>query len=168
MEYKKQALKLPVINFDIITAKSGEGLIQKRHGDLLPNTIRCAIIGGSNCVNHYTNQNMTEFKRDIVRELHAPARRNFPRRKVDIRDKDETWQADLVDMIEHSSVNSGYKYILTIIDIFSKFSWAVELKSKTGREVSAAMESIFKKGRVCKNLHVDQGTELYNSIFKRC
>ncbi|XP_044012081.1 uncharacterized protein LOC122855011 [Aphidius gifuensis] len=74
---------------------------------------------------------MTEFKRDIVRELHAPARRNFPRRKVDIRDKDETWQADLVDMIEHSS-----------------FSWAVELKSKTGKEVSAAMESIFKKGRV--------------------
>ncbi|XP_044013975.1 uncharacterized protein LOC122856357 [Aphidius gifuensis] len=82
---------------------------------------------------------MTEFKRDIVRELHASTRRNFPRRKVDIRDKDETWQADLVDMIEHSS-----------------FSWAVELKSKTEKEVSAAMESIFKKGRVCKNLHVDQ------------
>ncbi|XP_044013702.1 uncharacterized protein LOC122855993 [Aphidius gifuensis] len=92
---------------------------------------------------------MTEFKRDIVRELHAPARRNFPRRKVDIRDKDETWQTDLVDMIEHSS-----------------FSWAVELKSKTGKEVSAAMESIFKKGRVCKNLLVDQGTEFYNSIFQ--
>lgn len=61
---------------------------------------------------------MTELKKDIVRELHAPARRNFLRRKVDIRDKDETWQADLVDMIEHSSVNSGYKYILTVIDIF--------------------------------------------------
>ncbi|XP_044019474.1 uncharacterized protein LOC122859860 [Aphidius gifuensis] len=43
------ALKLQVINFDIITSKSGNGLIEKRHGDLLPNTIRCAIIGGSNC-----------------------------------------------------------------------------------------------------------------------
>ncbi|XP_044005903.1 uncharacterized protein LOC122850918 [Aphidius gifuensis] len=92
---------------------------------------------------------MTEFERDIVRELHAPARRNFPRRKVDIRDKGKTWQADFVDMIEHSS-----------------FSWAVELKSKTGEEVSAAMESTFRKGRVCKNLHVDQGTKFYNSIFQ--
>ncbi|XP_044005528.1 uncharacterized protein LOC122850443 [Aphidius gifuensis] len=89
---------------------------------------------------------MTEFMRNVVRKLHAPARRNFPRRKVDIRDKDETWQADLVDMIDHL--------------------WAVELKSKTGREVSAAMDLIFKKGRVFKNLHVDQETEFYNSIFQ--
>ncbi|XP_044005521.1 uncharacterized protein LOC122850434 [Aphidius gifuensis] len=98
---------------------------------------------------------MTEFKRDIVRELHAPARRNFPRRKVDIRDKDETWQADLVDMIEHSS-----------------FSWAVELKSKTGKEVSAAMESIFKKGRVSMlkkyNVHMySTFTHMKASIVER-
>ncbi|XP_044015999.1 uncharacterized protein LOC122857707 [Aphidius gifuensis] len=109
---------------------------------------------------------MTDYKRDVVRELHAPARKNFVRRKVDIRDKDETWQADLVEMIEHSKVNSGYNYILTVIDIFSKFSWAVGLKNKTGKEVSAAMELIFKKGRICKNLHVDQGTEFSNSTFK--
>ena len=49
MEYQKQALKLPVLNFDVITSKSGNGFIEKRHGDLLPNTIRCAIIEGSNC-----------------------------------------------------------------------------------------------------------------------
>ncbi|XP_044019464.1 uncharacterized protein LOC122859846 [Aphidius gifuensis] len=77
---------------------------------------------------------MNDYKRDVVRELHAPARKNFLRREVDIRDKDETWQADLVEMIEHLKVNSGYNYILTVIDIFSKFSWAVGLKNKTGKE----------------------------------
>ena len=80
---------------------------------------------------------MTDYKRDVVRELHAPARKILLRRKVDIRDKDETWQADFVEMIEHSKVNSGYNYILTVIDIFSKFSSAVGLKNKTGKEVSA-------------------------------
>ncbi|XP_044015869.1 ciliogenesis-associated TTC17-interacting protein-like [Aphidius gifuensis] len=56
MEYQKQALKLPVINFDIITSKSGNGLKEKRHGDLLPNTIRCAITGGSNCENMFVEE----------------------------------------------------------------------------------------------------------------
>ena len=37
-------------------------------------------------------------KRTIANELHAPARRNFRRRKVIMRGVDETWQADLVDM----------------------------------------------------------------------
>ncbi|XP_044011473.1 uncharacterized protein LOC122854645 [Aphidius gifuensis] len=95
---------------------------------------------------------MSEIKEDVVRELHTQACKNFLRRKVDIRDKDECWQADLVDMIEHAQVNSG---------------WAIGLKSKTGKEVSAAMEKIFKQGRVCKNLHVDQGTEFYNAIFEK-
>ncbi|XP_044019495.1 uncharacterized protein LOC122859877 [Aphidius gifuensis] len=111
---------------------------------------------------------MTDYKRDVVRELHAPTRKNFLRRKVDIRDKDETWQADLVEMIVHSKVNSGYNYILTVIDIFSKFNWAVGLKNETGKEVSAPMESIFEKDRICKNLHVHQGTEFYNPKLKQC
>ncbi|XP_044005566.1 uncharacterized protein LOC122850494 [Aphidius gifuensis] len=63
---------------------------------------------------------MSKIKEDVVRELHTQARKNFLRRKVDIRDKDECWQADLVDMIEHAqpkfNVNdnvriSKYKHI---------------------------------------------------------
>lgn len=49
MEFKTQASKLPIINFDKITAKSGGGKVKKRHGDLLPNTIRAIFCGPSNC-----------------------------------------------------------------------------------------------------------------------
>lgn len=102
---------------------------------------------------------------DVVNELHAPARRNYKRWPVVIRDIDETWSADLCDMQAYS--DKGYKYILTVIDNFSKYAWAKPLKSKSGSEVTAAMESIFKQGRVCKKLHVDQGTEFYNADFKK-
>jgi len=54
----------------------------------------------------------------------------------------ETWQADLVEMIPYSIDNRGYKYLLNVIDIFSKYAWSVPLKSKTGGEVARAMESI--------------------------
>lgn len=101
---------------------------------------------------------------DVVNELHAPARRNYKRRQAVIRDIDETWSADLCDMQAHS--DKRYKYILTVIDNFSKYAWAKPLKSKSGPDVTAAMESIFKEGRVCKKLHVDQGKEFYNADFK--
>ena len=79
---------------------------------------------------------MNEFKKALVEEVHKPARRNYPRRKVEIRDLDETWQADLVIMESYSRENSGYKYILTVIDNFSKFAWAKALKNRSGRDSS--------------------------------
>ena len=53
-------------------------------------------------------------------------------------------------------------YILTVIDIFSKFAWTVPVKSKKGEDVTAAMKSVLDNGRVTKNLHVDRGKEFYN------
>ena len=108
-----------------------------------------------------------EIKTTIADELHAPARRNFPRRKVIMRGIDETWQADLVDMKKYSSFNKGYKYILTIIDNLSKYAWAIPLKSKTGFELTTVFKNLFKQGRIPKNLHVDQGTEFYNVNVKK-
>ncbi|XP_014295514.1 uncharacterized protein LOC103579935 [Microplitis demolitor] len=106
------------------------------------------------------------IKEAVAHELHAQARRNYPRRHVDIRGIDETWQADLVDMTAYASFNKQHKFILTIIDNFSKFAWAVPLKTKNAQDVTSAMQSVLKKGRVPKNLHVDQGKEFYNSNFK--
>ena len=105
-------------------------------------------------------------KRTIANELHAPARRNFPRRKVIMRGIDETWQADLVDMKKHSKLNSGYKYLLTVIDNVSKYAWAIPLKNKSGLELEKAFKGLFEQGRVPRNLHVDQGTEFYNYRVK--
>ncbi|XP_043469457.1 uncharacterized protein LOC122503095 [Leptopilina heterotoma] len=82
---------------------------------------------------------MNKEKQALVRELHKPDRRNYARRKVDIRAMDDTWKADLVDMLTYAKKNRNYKYILTIIDNFSKLAWAVPVKNKSGENISTTM-----------------------------
>lgn len=107
-------------------------------------------------------------KEGVVNEIHRSARKNFIRRTYQMRGIDDTFQADLVEMIPHSKVNNNYKYILMVIDVFSKFAWTVPLKNKTGKEVTQAMKSIFVESRrIPRNLHTDQGKEFYNSSFQR-
>ena len=49
------------------------------------------------------------------------------------------WAADLIDMQAFSKYNKGLKYLLTIIDMFSKYGWIVPLKQKTGISVASAL-----------------------------
>uniref|UniRef100_A0A6V7KD31 Integrase catalytic domain-containing protein n=1 Tax=Bracon brevicornis TaxID=1563983 RepID=A0A6V7KD31_9HYME len=105
-------------------------------------------------------------KETIAEELHRPARRNFIRRHVEVRGLNETFEADLVDMIKYVNENKGYKYLLTVIDIFSKYAWAIPTKSKTVPEVTSAMKVVLKDGRIPKKLHVDRGKEFYNKDFE--
>lgn len=109
---------------------------------------------------------MNAIKKIVVNELHAPARRNFPRRNVIMRGIDETWQADLVDMQKYSTVNKGFHFLLTVIDNVSKYAWGIPLKNKSGSELTKALKALFKKGRIPKNLQVDNGTEFYNKEVK--
>ena len=50
-------------------------------------------------------------------------------------------------MIPHKDVNNGYRYILTVIDFFSRYAWAKPIKDKTGKEVKHAFQEIFALGR---------------------
>jgi len=50
------------------------------------------------------------------------------------------WAAGLVDMQSFSKFNRGVKYLLTVIDVFSKFGWMILLKDKTGVSVSKALK----------------------------
>lgn len=109
---------------------------------------------------------MENKRRVVTEELHKPARRNYPRRKFEMRDIDETWQADLVEMQPYARENQGYRYLLTVIDVFSKFAWAQPVRRKTGQDVTSAMETILKQGRIPTKLHTDNGKEFYNSIFQ--
>ena len=97
--------------------------------------------------------------------LHRPIRRRFPRRKVSARDIDYLWQADLVDMTHLADHNDGYRYILTVIDVFSKFAWAVALKKKDARTVAEAFESIIDERKPSK-LQTDKGKEFVNTFFQ--
>ena len=74
---------------------------------------------------------------------------------------DEIWTADLIDMQAFSNDNNGIKYLLTVIDIFSKFVWIVPLNRKTLREGANAFSRILKEHRPSKTW-VDRDREFYN------
>ena len=70
------------------------------------------------------------FNKILSEELHKPKRKNFPRRKMIVNHIDEIFAADLVEMQKFTKLNKGYQYLLTCIDIFSKYSWVIPLKDK--------------------------------------
>ena len=98
--------------------------------------------------------------------LHKPVRYNFPRRRVRVGGIDHQWQADLVDVARLSKENDGYKFLLTVIDVLSKYAWVLPLKDKTGRSLVEAFELIFDEGRVPDRLQTDKGTEFLNRVFQ--
>ena len=53
------------------------------------------------------------------------------------------WQADLVDMSHLVEENDEYRYLLTVIDVFSKQAWVKKLKKKDGKSVTDAFDEIF-------------------------
>lgn len=103
----------------------------------------------------------------LVNELHRQARRNFARRETTMRGIDDTLQADLVEMIPYASQNNNMKYILTVINIFSKKAYARAVKNKSAPEVTKAMISVLDSlGHSIKYLHVDNGKEFYNKLMQ--
>ena len=86
-------------------------------------------------------------------------------RTVFAKQVDDIWTADLVDMSPFSRSNKGYKYLLRVIDVFSKYGWIVTLKIKTGKEVAQAFRKLFLNGHPSR-LWTDKGTEFYNQQLK--
>ena len=81
---------------------------------------------------------------------------------------DEQWQADLVDVQALKGENDGFRYLLTVIDILSKYAWVVPLKDKTGKSLVDAFDHIFKEdGRVPERLQTDKGSEFTNRQFQK-
>jgi len=94
--------------------------------------------------------------------LHRSARKKYPTRSYIVHDIDEQWQADLADVALIARQNRGHTFILTVIDLFSRYAWARPLKSKRGKEVAEAFADIFKEGRIPKRIQTDQGREFEN------
>ena len=84
------------------------------------------------------------WNEELADELHKPVKRKFQRRQVLVNEIDDVWAADLVEMQEWKGVNKGYRYILNVIDCFSKYAWSVLLKDKMGKTVLDAFQYIVK------------------------
>lgn len=101
------------------------------------------------------------LQKQNVYTLHKPIRHKFPTRRVIVSKIDDQWQADLVDMQAYKSQNKNMNYILTVIDIFSKYAWALPIRKKTGEEITNAFKIIFKD-RIPSKLQTDKGLEFIN------
>ena len=103
----------------------------------------------------------------LANELHWQIIRKFKRQKVYSSFRDNIWGVDLADMQSLSKYNKGIKCLLCVIDLLSKYAWAVPLKDKRGTCIINAFQKIGSKGRKSNKIWVDQGGEFYSNLFKR-
>ena len=96
---------------------------------------------------------------DLGYTLHKPTRRRFPTLPVLVTRMDEQWTADLIEVGTIARYNRGYRYLLTVVDVLSKYAWVEPVKSKTGKDVTVAFEKILKRsdGRQPLKLQTDDG-----------
>ena len=108
--------------------------------------------------------------KQLANELHKPIIRKFEKRKVYSTFKDNIWGVDLADMQLLSKYNKGIRFLLCVIDIFSKYAWVVPLKDKKGISIVKAFQSILKQSN-CKQkpneIWIDKGSEFNNAYFKK-
>ena len=77
----------------------------------------------------------------------------------------KTWSADLIDKSSLSKYIDNYKFILTVIDIFTKNEWAVPL-NKSVLSITNGFKIVIGKSRKPEKLWVDRGSEFYNKTIK--
>ena len=78
----------------------------------------------------HVNTQLAPHNQQLAEELHKPIIRKFEKRKVHAAIKDNIWGADLAGMQLLSKYNKGIRFLLYVIDIFSKYAWVVPLKDK--------------------------------------
>ena len=111
-----------------------------------------------------------EHAADYAREIHAPANRPQVYRQIIARGIDDIWSIDLATMhgwrneyYGKLNENDGNKYMLLIVDTFSRCLWAFPLKGKTSNEVKKAFESIERHPRA---IMCDEGREFMGDFEK--
>ena len=103
----------------------------------------------------------------LAEELHKPIIRKFEKRKVYSTFKENIWGVDLADMQLLSKYNKGIRFLLCVIDIFSKYAWVAPLKDKKGISIVKAFQSILKQSnRKPNKIWIDKGSGFCNAYFK--
>ena len=114
-------------------------------------------------------RNTTKSRSSILAdEPHKPIIRKFNKRKVYSQFKDNIWAVDLADMQSLSRKNKGIKYLLCVIDLYSKYAFVIPLKDKKGISIVNAFKKIIKQSnRKPNKIWADQGGEFYNNVFEK-
>ena len=103
----------------------------------------------------------------IAEELHKTIIKKLNKRKVHSPFIDNIWGPDLADMQLISKFNKGFRILLCVIDVHSKYMWIIPLKDKKGIEITDAFQKILDKSNCKPNkIWVDKGSEFYNISMK--
>ena len=110
-----------------------------------------------------TQKNIKIFINEIYSK---PPRRYYATNKTDVYHIDDTWSLDILDLKDYGPKNNrGYRYVLVIIDNFSKYGWTLTLKNKNAQTVKDSFETILINSKRKPNLiESDRGKE-FNKIF---
>ena len=110
------------------------------------------------------------LQREEAYSLQREARKPLKRSRIVVAGIDDQWSADLMDMVKFAKSNQGVRFILVVIDVFSKHLWLQPLKDKKGPSIVEAFRTIFNKGRKPKRIRTDKGQEfrakVVQSLFK--
>ena len=112
-----------------------------------------------------TQKNIKIFLNEIYSKR---SRKSYPTNKTDVYHIDEIWSLDKLDLKEYVPKNNrGYRYVLVIVDNFSKFGWTVPLKNKNAQTIKDSFENILISSKRKPNLiKSDRGKEFYNKTFQ--
>ena len=114
------------------------------------------------------NIKLAPQNQQLAEELHKLIIRKFKKINIHAAFKDNIWGADLADIQLISRYNKGLRFLLCVMDIFSKYAWVVPLKDKKGVSIVAAFQSILKQSnRKPNKIWVDKGSEFYNTSLKK-
>lgn len=99
--------------------------------------------------------------------LHRPARKRFPRNSIITGGIDHLWETDLSDLSKFSKKNDHVKFLMCVIDAFSKYAWVLPLKTKSAPDILEAWKKLFRKtDRRPKFVRSDKGSEFVNKLLK--
>ena len=99
------------------------------------------------------------------------ARRTQPTelRRVVVRTLNDTWTADLMDVSAHQAENDGVRFVLVVVDCFSKYVWLQPMKSKTAQATADAFQRVLTAAKT-KPVHLwlDRGMEFAGAFKELC
>ena len=105
----------------------------------------------------------------FINEIYSKGpKKSYPTNKTDVYHIDDTWSLDILDLEDYGPENNrGYRYVLVVIDNFSKFGWTVPIKKKNAQTIKDSFENILISSKRKPGLiESDRGKEFYNNIFK--
>ena len=105
----------------------------------------------------------------FINEIYSKSpKKYYPTSKTDVYYIDDIWSIDILDLKDYGPKNNrGYRYVLVIIDNFSKFGWTIPLKNKNAQTIKDSFENILTNSKRKPNLiESDRGKEFYNNIFQ--